>query len=607
MLSNALDTQNSPLTADQASQVNRLVEALEPEQLSWVSGYFTGLRHAAGQAAGAQPAAEEARLTILYGSETGNAERVAREAAEAAAARGLAARVVDRADYKPRELRDERLILIVTATHGEGAPPDPAADFYEFLHGRKAPKLGQTQFAVLALGDSSYEFFCQTGRDFDARLEELGAHRLTDRLDCDVEFEAPAAQWLDKALQAYENAAGRPAQPRPAGNVIEFAGHVSRAAAPTLVYDRKRPFSAEALENLVLNGRGSERETRHIELSLAGSGIDYAPGDVLGLLPHNREETVAELLEALALDPQHRVAGTHEELPLTEVLRREYEITTLTPGFIRAWAEHSGDETLRALTGEDARAELARFMRERWLIDVITEHPAPGVDAATLLGMLRRLQPREYSIASSLAANPDEVHLTVAAVRYASRGRDRHGVASTHLADSIAPGDRVDVYVRPNNHFRLPADPNTPVIMVGPGTGVAPFRAFMQEREIMGAKGANWLFFGNPHLRTDFLYQTEWQKWLADGVLQRLDVAFSRDQDHKVYVQHRIREAGAELYGQLEQGAHFYVCGDAERMAGDVHAALVEIVRAHGGRSEEAAVEYVKQMQRDKRYQRDVY
>jgi sulfite reductase (NADPH) flavoprotein alpha-component len=602
-----LDNHNSPLSADQASQVNRLVQALESEQLSWVSGYLAGVRQAAGEPANVFPAAEATRLTILYGSETGNAERVAQQAAEAAEARGLAARVVDMADYKPRELRDERLVMIVTATHGEGAPPDPAADFYEFVHGRKAPKLGETKFAVLALGDSSYEFFCKTGRDFDARLEQLGAERLTDRLDCDVDFEEPAAQWVDKALGAYASAIGTRSKPRAGGNVIDFAGRASPAGTAAPAYDRKNPFSAETLENFVLNGRGSERETRHVELSLEGSGIEYAPGDVLCLLPRNRDQTVAQLLQALMLDPEQAVAAGDSELPLAEALRREYEITTLTPGFVRAWAELTRDPALEALTAENGRTELVRFMQQRWLIDLITEHPAEGVDAATLLGMLRRLQPREYSIASSLAANPGEVHVTVAAVRYQSRGRDRHGVASTYLADRIAPGDRVDVYVRHNKHFRLPAEPHAPVIMIGPGTGVAPFRAFMQEREVTGAQGANWLFFGNPHFRTDFLYQTEWQRWLAEGVLQRLDVAFSRDEGQKVYVQHRIRETGADLYRWLEEGAHLYVCGDADRMAPDVHAALVEIVREHGGRSEDAAVEYLKQMQRDKRYQRDVY
>lgn len=605
MASNALDSSNSPLTAEQAAHVRRLVEALEPEQLSWVSGYLAGLGHAAGaeQAPAAAPEAAGDRLTILYGSETGNAERVAQQAAEQAAARGIPARVVDMADYKARELRDERLLMIVTATHGEGEPPDPAADFYELVHGRKAPKLAGAKFAVLALGDSSYELFCQTGRDFDARLEALGAERLAQRLECDVDFEDAAAQWITAALDAYAPHVETPAAERTGGKVVAFTGP---RAAPADVHDRTNPFAAEVLENIVLNGRGSERETRHVELSLEGSGITYEPGDVLCVLPRNREQTVVELLEALAMDAGQTVATPSGDMRLGDALRREYEIATLTPGFVQAWAEHTGDDSLRAVAADDARSELMRWIAGRDVIDVVTEYPA-DVDASAFLGMLRRLQPREYSIASSLAANPEEVHLTVAAVRYESLGRARHGVASTYLADHAEPGERVDVYVRRNKNFRLPADAGTPAIMVGPGTGVAPFRAFMQEREVGGAQGPAWLFFGSPRLRTDFLYQTEWQGWLEDSVLHRLDVAFSRDQDHKIYVQDRMRERGAELYGWLEDGAHFYVCGDAERMAGDVHAALLEIVQQHGGRSAEAAAEYVKQMQRDKRYQRDVY
>ncbi len=607
MATNALDSSNSPLTADQAARVRHLVETLDADRLGWVSGYLAGLRDAAAKEPAAASVAEPAggRLTILYGSETGNAERLAQQAAEAAGERGIPARVLDMADYKPRELRDERLLLIVTATHGEGDPPDPAADFYEFLHGRKAPKLAGAKFAVLALGDSSYEHFCRTGRDFDARLEALGAERLTERLECDVDFEDAAAEWIASVLDVYARHVETPPAEPASSKVVAFTG--GGRAAPEPAYDRNNPFAAEVLENLVLNGRGSERETRHIELSLEGSGLEYAPGDVLGVVAPNPDKTVSELVEALALDPEQPVAARGGERSLSDALRRDYEITTLTPGFVRAWAGHVGDDSLRALTAEGSRSELVQFMAGRDAVDLVTEYPASTVDAAAFLGMLRKLQPREYSIASSLAANPDEVHLTVAAVRYESRGRRRFGVASTHLADRAEPGRRVEVFVRRNKNFRLPADAGAPVIMVGPGTGVAPFRAFLQEREINGTEGASWLFFGSPRMRTDFLYQTEWQRWLTDGVLERLDVAFSRDQAHKVYVQDRMRESGAELYRWLEHGAYLYVCGDAERMAPDVHAALVEIVELHGGHSKEAAAEYVRQLQREKRYQRDVY
>ncbi|WP_163647897.1 assimilatory sulfite reductase (NADPH) flavoprotein subunit [Modicisalibacter sp. 'Wilcox'] len=594
----ALDATNSPLTDAQAADANRLIQALSGDQRTWLSGYLAGLQAASGE--GAEPrehAAEPHTLTILYGSETGNAEGVAERLGEAALARELPARVVDMADYKPRELRDEHLLLVVTATHGEGDPPDPALDFHEFLHGRKAPRLEGTRFAVLALGDSSYEHFCQTGRDIDARLEALGGERLLERVDCDVDFEEAAEAWRRNVLDAA------------AAHVIEApAAAVAAPAQPAVTYDRQTPFHAEVLENQILNGRGSEKATHHIELSLEGSGLDYQPGDILCLMPRNREAVAGELLEALRLDPDQTVASHSGERTLAQALRDDYEITTLTPAFIEAYAELAEAEALKALLAEGKRGELMDYLHGRHVIDVLEEHPLEGgVDAETLLGMMRRLQPREYSIASSHLANPGEVHVTVAAVRYESLGRARHGVASTFLAEQAEPGETVPVYLRRNKHFRLPEDPDTATVMIGPGTGVAPFRAFLQEREVAGAGGANWLFFGNPHFRTDFLYQTEWQRWLKEGVLDRMDVAFSRDGAHKVYVQDRLRERGAELFRWLEDGAHLYVCGDAERMAPDVHAALVEIVAEHGGRSAEQAGEYLKQLQRDKRYQRDVY
>ncbi|HYW04637.1 MAG TPA: assimilatory sulfite reductase (NADPH) flavoprotein subunit [Gammaproteobacteria bacterium] len=595
-----LTDQASPLDRQQAERLSRLVEALSPGQASWVSGYLAGLA-AAGQPAAPAAAGPDAgaRITILYGSETGNAEAIAERARVRAVERGLQARAVDMADYKPRELRQERLVMIVTATHGEGEPPDPAEGFHEFVHGRKAPKLEGTRFAVLALGDSSYEHFCRTGREFDQRLAALGAERIHERVDCDVDFEEGAERWIERALDAF----ARHAEPAPS-NVVAFTGSGERQGT---VHDRKNPFHAEVLENLVLNGRGSDKETRHIELSLEGSGLTFEPGDVLCMVAQNRPETVAELIGTLGLSGEETVAGPRGEVTLAEALTHDYEITTLTPPFLEAWAQASGAEALQALTGEGRRREMLEFAHGRHVVDVVGQFPVTGLTAQQFVDMLRRLQPREYSIASSHNANPDEVHLTVAAVRYHSHGRDRHGVASTWLADSVSEGDTVPVYVQRNKHFRLPSDPSTPVIMIGPGTGVAPFRAFVEERECRGAGGRNWLFFGDRRFRTDFLYQTEWQRWLRDGVLDRLDVAFSRDGRDKVYVQDRMRENAAELYAWLQDGAHVYVCGDAERMAPDVHRALIEIVAGEGGLGEEQATDYVKGLQRDRRYQRDVY
>ncbi|QEA38157.1 assimilatory sulfite reductase (NADPH) flavoprotein subunit [Pistricoccus aurantiacus] len=601
MHSNALDATNSPLTVEQAGAVNRLIEALSADQRTWLSGYLTGVNAAAS----AQPAPSQAPaahpLTILYGSETGNAEGVARQLGEQALARGLDARVVDLADYKHKELRQEARLVIVTATHGEGEPPDPAADFYEFLHGRKAPKLKECLFAVLGLGDSSYEFFCQTGQDFDRRLEALGAERLSPRLDCDVDYEEPAQAWITQLLDALASRSDTPAPgAEPAALTPQDSPQATR-------YDRQHPFLAEVLECQGLNGRGSPKETYHLELSLEGAGLDYQPGDILCLLPRNREAEVSALLDALGLDPEERVESHSGGRSLFEALRDDYEITTLTPPVVEAYAARIEAPAIGELLAKERRGELMDYLYGRHLIDLVLEYPGANLDAPALLGMLRKLQPREYSIASSHLANPEEVHLTVAAVRYTSFERERHGVASTYLCDLIEPGDRVPIYLRTNKHFRLPDNPETPLIMVGPGTGVAPFRAFLQQREELGASGPSWLFFGNPHFRTDFLYQTEFQDWLKRGVLSRLDVAFSRDEAEKIYVQQRLRERGGEVYRWLEDGAHFYVCGDAERMAPDVNDALIEIVREHGGHSKEAATDYVKQLQRDKRYQRDVY
>ncbi len=589
-----------PLSADQAARLDQLVRDLDSHQMSWVSGYLAALSSA--PAAIAAPAkAPERVLTVLYGSETGNARELATDAVAAAEARGMSARLFDMASYPVRELRDEQLLLIVTATHGEGTPPDPALDFYEFLHGRKAPRLDKLGFAVLALGDSSYEFFCQTGKDFDARIADLGGERLATRIDCDIDFEAPAASWLEDALGVFEQ---RMETTEPAAKVLPF-GVASAPNAPA-AYGKNRPFQAEVLENIHLNGRGSDRETRHIELSLEDSGLSYVPGDVLCVKAPNQRSEVNALLAALDLDATTEVSVRDQSMPLEAALTHHLEITTATPGFLGKWAEHA-DSVPENLLAEENRSELTAFLSDRWILDIISEFPAAGVSAAELVGMLRPLTAREYSIASSLDANPDEVHLTVTAVRYQARGRDRHGVASTHLADQLSPGEHADIWIRKNDHFRLPADPETPIIMIGPGTGVAPFRAFVQERAHTGAGGENWLFFGNPHFRTDFLYQLEWQRWLAGGQLTHLDVAFSRDQAYKVYVQDRIRERGREVYDWLERGAHIYVCGDAQQMAPDVHAALVELIAEHGNLQQEAASEYLRNLQRQSRYQRDVY
>lgn len=594
----SIGSANSPLTDDQARRLKELVADLDDRQLDWVSGFLAGLRAAGGEQPAAidEQAADNApSLTVLYGSQTGNAEGVAEMLGEQARARGLQAKVVDLAEYKARNLKNESFVAVITSTHGEGDPPDNALDFHEFLHGRKAPKLDGVHSGVLALGDTSYEHFCQTGRDFDARLRELGATALTERVDCDVDFDDAAEAWVESLLQAVEAQAGEQVS----------ATRTAPAASTQSSYNRRNPFPAPVLENLVLNGRGSNKDTRHIELSLEDSGLTYQPGDAVGVYPQNPPQLVASLIEQCGLDPDERVSLGDSEDSVANALQHYREISILTRPLMEQWAELSGSSELQERVAD--HAALMEWMQGRDLLDLVQAYPIAELDANTLVSMLRKLPPRLYSIASSQAVVEDEVHITVAPLRFESRGREREGVASTWLADRLEDEATVPVYIDANKHFKLPDDDNAAVIMIGPGTGVAPFRAFMQEREERGAEGRNWLFFGERHFHTDFLYQSEWLAWRRRGLLDRITVAFSRDQEQKCYVQHRIRECGAELWQWIEEGAYIYVCGDADAMAPEVNEALIDVVAEQGHRTREEASEFLRDLAREKRYQRDVY
>lgn len=590
---------NAPLAPEQVAWLNNFLPSLRPEQLIWLEGLVTGLRAGQGaRAVSASAPATSPELTVLYGTESGNAENLADQTAKAAQNAGFRAKAVNMADLKLAKLKEIENLLVIVSTWGEGDPPETAVDFYTAFMGEKAPKLNNTRFSVLGLGDTSYEHFCKMGQDFDARLEALGAQRVFDRKDCDVDYDDDFEVWHKGALKALEALAA------PAVAPAATSMAATPAAAP-VKYSRKNPFQSELKERVLLNGAGSAKETIHLEFDLEGSGLTYETGDALAVIPHNAGDVVDGLIEAAKLDAEAKVTLKDGEFSLREALTSQLDITALSKPVLSRYNEFAKHAELDAVIND--KEKLNDYIHGRDLIDLVGDYPAAELTADGLAGVLRKLPPRLYSIASSPKAHPGEVHLTVGVVRYDTNGRKRKGVCSTFLADRIHEGEKVGVFVTPNKNFRVPADGNAPIIMVGPGTGIAPFRAFIEERKATGAAGKNWLIFGDQHYLTDFLYQTEWQGYLADGLLTKLDVAFSRDQKNKVYVQDRMRENAQELYAWLEEGASFYVCGDASRMAHDVDQALHDIIAEAGGLGKDAAADYVKQLKSDKRYLRDVY
>ena len=551
-----------------------------PEQRAWLNGFLAGLFNRApasvSQLSNLSP--QLVPLTLLFGTQTGTAETLAKQAAKEAGKRGFAPTVLDMAAVTAAQLAQHPNLLVITSTYGDGEPPDNAKALHTELASITS-ELSAVRFSVCALGDTNYTLFCQCGKDFDARLEKLGAQRITPRADCELDYEASFTTWLDTALRALGSAATPVELPT-------LNPQLSTAPLPE-PYSKKNPFPAPVLAVRNLNAPGSAKEVNHVEFSLEGSGLVYEAGDALGVIPQNCPELVAAVLAALGSDGEEPVPTPAGDLPLRLALLRHYDLGKPPAALLEA-------------LGVTAAAPIHDVH------DALRAAPATPPIAA-LIPHFRKLQPRLYSISSSPKAHPGQVHLTVGAVRYDLHGRIRKGVASTFLAERALVHGTAAVFVHSNKGFRPPASGDTPMIMIGPGTGIAPFRAFLHERAATGAKGKNWLFFGDQKSSTDFLYREELAALQSSGILTRLDLAFSRDQKEKIYVQNRMLETAGELYAWLEAGGCFYVCGDASRMAKDVDAALHQIIELAGKKSPEEAAAYVQSLKTAKRYQRDIY
>ena len=588
-----------PLSPEQMARLQAATTDFTPTQLAWVSGYFWGVLNQQPGAAVVAPAqaAEVPSITLISASQTGNARRVAEALRDDLQAAQLNVKLVNAGDYKFKQIASEKLLVVVTSTQGEGEPPEEAVALHKFLFSKKAPKLTDTAFAVFGLGDTSYEFFCQSGKDFDNKLAELGGERLLDRVDADVEYQAAAAEWRARVVEVLKARApaAAPSQLLASGSVNEI--HTSP-------YSKEAPLTATLAVNQKITGRDSEKDVRHIEIDLGDSGLRYQPGDALGVWYQNDPALVKELVELLWLTGEEPVTVDGKTLPLAEALEWHFELTVNTGNIVENYATLTRSESLLPLVGD--KAQLQHYAATTPIVDMVRFSPAQ-LDAQALVDLLRPLTPRLYSIASSQAEVESEVHVTVGVVRYDIEGRARAGGASSFLADRVEEDGEVRIFIEHNDNFRLPANPQTPVIMIGPGTGIAPFRAFMQQRAAEGAEGKNWLFFGNPHFTEDFLYQVEWQSYVKEGVLSRIDLAWSRDQQQKVYVQDKLREQGAELWRWINDGAHIYVCGDANRMAKDVEQTLLEVIAEYGAMDAEAADEFLSELRVERRYQRDVY
>ncbi len=562
-------------------------------QRAWLNDFLAkALAHGHHAAAPGDPSVP---VTVMYGSQTGTAEGLAKKLVKTLKKGNFETEIHDMASYDRSRLVKEQNLLIITSTYGDGEPPDTATDLHGWLMSDSAPRLDGVSYSVLALGDSSYPDYCKCGIEFDTRLAALGANRIHSRIDVDVDPDAPYAEWSAGVLATLASTgAGIPASDE------------TSAAAVEARYSKSRPFPAPVVENYNLNAPG-DKQTHQIALSLAGSDLAYEVGDALGVYPLNPPDVVDEIIAKLPFNASDVPAPDGGEVSLRDALIQHYDIGSLNKSIIQKWQAKSDSPVLRSLVAADDKSAYDDFCRGRDLIDLVIDHPADFTDAGEFVAILKKLQPRLYSIASSPRAHPGEVHLCVGIVRYQTYGRNRGGICSTFLADRMTGEMKPRVYVHGNNAFRLPAGGDTDVIMCGPGTGIAPFRAFLEDRKANAAQGRNWLFFGNPHRATDYLYQEEIEGYIADGTLARFDVAWSRDQKEKLYVQHLMLRNGAELWAWLNGGAAFYVCGDASRMAKDVDQALHKVAEEHGKLTTDGAAAFISQLKKDKRYLRDVY
>ncbi len=601
------DTAFSILDNKQQHLLNQLLSTLNAEQKIWLGGYLTGIHKSTETLLNLlqsekQPGAvfensapqAESSLKIMFGTRSGNSKTLAEKAKRQAINIGLVPEVVDLNDYDPKKIKKEQNVMIIISTDGEGDPPVAAEEFYNYLFSKKAPSLKNLQYSVLALGDKTYKHYCKTGKDIDKRLEELGATRFAERIDCDTDFEKDSSKWILDNLQKQKETLGPSANTPVIGQTPEIAIETG---------SKEAPYTSLLLDKVLLNGQGSTKKTWHMEFSIEDSGIRYSPGDSLGVISYNKPDFVELMLNELRLNGSETVSTYKGNLSLEEALTKHYEISKLTPQVVSEFAKSVKNKKITDLTGTPDKLENYCYGRD--IIDIVKDFSL-NPTSQELINSLRKLQPRLYSISSSYNYNPDEVHLTVGQVEYVHSKRLRKGVCSNYLSD-IEEDNAVDIYIDENIGFRLPEDPGIPAIMIGAGTGIAPFRAFMQERSLADINTQNWLFFGDRNFTTDFLYQTEWQRYYKDGLLTKIDLAFSRDQNKKVYVQHKLLENGKEVYEWIRNGSNVYVCGDKNTLGKDVKKALIEIFRNEGDFSAGSAEDYFRQLRRDKQYQEDVY